>query len=357
MDFKDIKVAEILKIEDVELYRTKQEKATRLERGTLILLYCEQYNWYILKINDWKYGLHKDIPVLASTQENNSIRSYVVADLDGYFVVKINNCLYKDLDRLDAILKHNTQYASKENANGHGLPVEVNHNTVKVKRIMSEGNALAPAQPFNAAHTVYTGGKKARESIISTAEVISVNLEKFSDYLQKDVLPKREEKKIDPKTMSRMNWLNSVTGTINSASTFYIKGLMSASKYVAQKIETKCEKKKFEGEVAQIQHEHEKNMQAKKNEEVEFSGSIVHATVHAGIGLWHGMVEALDIIRQGFTKATTDAITHSYGEGAGELFEAGVGVVGNIGLPGARYLKVANKINNVTKVAGKYAKA
>jgi len=350
MDFKNIKVTEVLRVENVELYRTLHEKATRLQRGDMVLLYCQEYDWYIIKINDWNYGLNKEIPLLASNQESDSIRAYVLADVDGYFVIKISNGLFGDLDRLDAILKQNTQFAYKEGANGHGLPVEVNHETVRVKRVMSEGVAENPDAPFNLAHTIYKGGKSVKEGIINTAEVVSVNLEKFGDYLQKDVLPKREEKKINPKTLSRMNWVNSATGMVNSASTFYIQGLMSLSRSIAQKLEAKFEKKKHDQEVAKIKEDHEKNMTQKK-EEYEFTGNVIHASIHAGLGLWHGMVEALDIMRQGFTKTTTDVITHSYGQGAGELFEAGVGIVGNVGLPGARYFKAANRINNVVKVA------
>jgi len=350
MDFKDIKVTEILKIEDVELYHTHGDKAERLQKGALSLLYAEEYNWYILKINEWNYGLNKDIPLLASNQEKDAIRAYVLADLEGYFVIKILGGTYGNLDRLDTILKQSTQFAHKEGAEGHGLPVSIEHGALKVKRIMSEGDALHSAEPFSVAHTVYSGGKAARGMMINTAEIVSVGLVKFGDYLQTNVLPKQQEKKIDPKTVKRMNWVNSATGMANSMSTFYIKGLMNFSKSIAQKIEAKFEKKKFEKEVAQIQAEHEQNMMQKKQpEDVRFTGNVIHASLHAGIGLWHGMVEALDIIREGFTKATTGVVTHSYGQGAGELFEAGVGIVGNVGLPGKRYFKIANRINNLTK--------
>lgn len=350
MDFKDIKVIEILRIEEVELYRTHEDKANCLQKGPLSLLYSEEYNWYILKINEWNYGLNKDIPLLASDQEKDAIRAYVLADIDGYFVIKIESGTYGDLDRLDIILKQHTQFAYKEGPDGHGLPVSIEHGAVKVKRVMSEGEVHSSNEPFSVAHTVYSGGKAAREMVVNTAEVISVGLVKFGDYLQTNVLPKQQEKKIDPKTMKRMNWINSATGMANSMSTFYIKGLMNLSKSIAQKIEAKFEKKKFEKEVAQIQAEHEQNMmQNKKPEDVNFTGNVFHASLHAGIGLWHGMAEALDIIREGFTKATTGVITHSYGQGAGELFEAGVGIVGNVGLPGKRYFKIANRINNLSK--------
>jgi len=349
MDFKNINVTEVLRIENVELYRTKDEKATRLQHGDLSILYAPDYSWYILKINGWNYGLNKDIPLLASNQERDTIRAYVLADIDGYFVIKIANGHYGDLEKLDTILKQNTQFAYKEGVNGHGMPIEVENGTIKVKRIMSEGDINTKNEPFNLAHTVYTGGKSAKGMMINTAEIISVGLENFGNYLQSNVLPKQEEKKINPKTMSRLNWVNSATSMVGTASTFYIKGLMSLSKSIAQRLETKFEKKKFEKEVVQIQAEHEKNMTQQKREEVMFTGNIVHASIHAGIGLWHGMAEALDIIREGFTKATTGVVTHSYGQGAGELFEAGIGIVGNVGLPGSRYIKMANKVTKFTK--------
>jgi len=296
MDFKNIRVTEVLRIDDVELYHTKKDKAVCLQKGSLLLLYSEEHNWHILKINEWNYGLNKDIPLLVSDREENMIRAYVLADVEGYFVIKVASGRYADLDRLDAIFKQNTQFAYKEGVDGHGLPIEVDNGTIKIKRIVSDSSAQAQNEPWTLAHTIYTGGKSAKGMMLNTAEVISVGLGKFGNYLQSNVLPKQEEKKINPGTMKKMNWLNSATGTVNSMSTFYIKGLMSLSNSIAQKIEAKFEKKKFEKEVEKIQHEHEKNM-TQRREETRFTGSVAHAAIHAGIGLWHGMAEALDIIR------------------------------------------------------------
>jgi len=40
-----------------------------------------------------------------------------------------------------------------------------------------------------------------------------------------------------------------------------------------------------------------------------------------------------------FTSTTSGLVTHKYGDAAGEVFRAGMGVAGNVGLPGTKFFK------------------
>jgi len=109
---------------------------------------------------------------------------------------------------------------------------------------------------------------------------------------------------------------------------------------IAQKIEMKFEKMKNERDTEKLQEK------IPKIETViiepEDPVSLPYAAVHCAITIWQGMIQALDILREGFTESAGELVVHRYGVAAGELFKAGAGVVGNINLPGKRFLKVVN---------------
>jgi hypothetical protein len=328
MDFQHINVCEVLKINNVELYKTHKDLSTLLTKGTLYVLYSQEYNWFILKINDFNYGLAKNLPVLASSQEKGAARAYVLVNMDGYYVIKVlTPPPLEDLYKLENILQNETKFAFKEDPHGDGFPIKLEKGIVRVKEITPQERTMEETKTSDTAQYIYKGGKMARKIMISSAEVISKGMNKLGGYVQTNYLTKREEKKINPKTLSRMSLVNSATGMVNSMSTAYIKGLMSLGQTIAQKLERKLEKKKMESESNNIQDQQKE------------TGGIGHAVAYSAITVWLGMAEALDIIREGFTETTTNLVSHQYGPAAGELFQTGIGIIGNVGLPGKKFFK------------------
>jgi len=328
MDFQHINVSEVLRIDNVELYKTHKDLSTLLTKGTLYVLYSQDYNWFILKINDFNYGLAKNLPVLASSQERGAARAYVLVNMDGYYVIKILTAPPQEaLNRLENILQHETKFAYKEGPDGDGLPIQLEKGIVKVKQITPQEEKMEETKTSDTAQFIYQGGKKARSMMISSAVAVSKGMNKLGSFVQTKYLTKKEEKKIDPKTISKLAFVNSATGMVNSMSTAYIKGLMSLGQTIAQKLERKLEKKKVESNIAHPQDQ---------RKEV---GGVGHAVAHSAITVWLGMAEALDIIREGFSETTTTLVSHQYGPAAGELFKAGIGIIENVGLPGKKFFK------------------
>jgi len=68
-------------------------------------------------------------------------------------------------------------------------------------------------------------------------------------------------------------------------------------------------------------------------------GTVGHAAIHSVFTIWSGMVEALDVLREGITETTSTLVTHKYGADAGDVFRSGVGIVTNVGLPGTKLFK------------------
>jgi hypothetical protein len=328
MDFQHINVSEILRINNVELYKTHKDLSTLLTKGTLFLLYSQEYNWFILKINDFNYGLAKNLPVLASSQEKGAAHAYVLANMDGYYVIKVlTPPPQEDLNKLENILQHETKFAYKEGPRGDGLPIKLEKGIVRVNQITPQEKKMEETKTPDTAQYIYKGGKMARNIMISSAETISKGMNKLGGYVQTNYLTKREEKKINPNTISKMAFVNSATGMVNSMSTAYIKGLMSLGQTIAQKLEKKLEKKKMESDSNDFQDQQKE------------TGGIGHAVAHSAITVWLGMAEALDIIREGFTETTTTLVSHQYGPAAGELFKSGIGIIENVGLPGKKFFK------------------
>jgi len=272
-------------------------------------------------------------------------RAYVLLNKDSYYVIKIAIASDIDLNRLDDILKENSEFACKEGPMGEGLPIELARGEVRVKKIAPSSNGNTS---FNLAHFIYDGGKTVRQFMIGTAESIAGGMKKVGGHIEDTyIVEKAEQVPVTPKTMGRLAMLNSATGMVSSMSTFYIKGLMSLSQTIAQKIEMVFEKKKYEKDLDEIKKKEElRSQNIAMDVEEERSGNVALAAVHSAISVFHGMVEALDIITTGFSTTTSGIVSSKYGPLAGEVFKAGVGVVGTAvpSIPGTRYLKYARRL-------------
>jgi len=205
--------------------------------------------------------------------------------------------------------------------------IEIKEGGVKIRRSISEGQKEVKPQGLTTAHIVYNGGKAAKSGLVSSAKVISEGITKLGGYIQENYLEKQEEMKIDPKTMSRMSLVNSATGMVSSVGSFYVRGLTTVGNWIAKKIEPKFEQKKLEAE------------QKEQTQVQKPSGTLGQAAIHSTVTIWGGMIEALDIIREGITETTSSMVTHKYGSAAGEVFRSGIGIATNVGLPGHKLFK------------------
>lgn len=224
MNSPAMETTELLRIDNVELYQTKNEYGALIDKGTLLLLYVQDFDWFIIKINEFQYGLSKNIPVLASHHENDSLATYVFVGTEGYYIVKIPTVSRKeDLETFEEILKHNTQFTHREGLADEGLPVEIKEGGVKIRRSVSEGQKKEEPQDFNAAFFVYNGGKATKSAMIGSARVLSSGISKLGEIIQSNYLGERQEMQIDPKTMSRVALVNSATGILSSVGSLYVR--------------------------------------------------------------------------------------------------------------------------------------
>jgi len=221
MDFKQIDAVEILKIDNAELYYTQKAQGKLVTKGSLFLLYSQQHNWFILKINDFTYGLHKSIPILASRREPEALRAYVLVDVEGYFVIKVTDTFdHEDLERLEYVLKENTQFAYKEgNDSQEGFPVQVGDGVVNLKTVTVDKRR---SDPQDTAQWLYEGGKTLKKTMIDTAETVSIGMNRLGTYIKTNHL-KKDEVEISPQTVSKVSFLNSATGMVAATSTLYVK--------------------------------------------------------------------------------------------------------------------------------------
>jgi len=331
MDLSNLNVTQLLEIDNVELYQVKNGHGSIIDKGNLMVLYSQDFDWFLLKINEFNYGLAKNIPVLASRNEEGALATYVFTNPQGYYAIKVaETSSAKDLDIFEQILKQNTQFNYKEGITDEGLPIEVKEGNIQMRRCVSEGSKSQEPAPegFNAATMVYQGGKTTKKMIVSSAQAVSSGILKIGDYIKNNHLGPQEEMKVDPKTMSRVQMVNSATGILSSVGSFYIRGLTALGNWLANKIEPKFEQKKEDAE-----QKEEQTTQSKP------SGTIGHAAIHSAVSIWGGMVEALDIIREGITETTSSMVTHKYGNDAGQVFRSGIGIATNVGLPGHKLFK------------------
>jgi len=341
MDFKHISVAEVLSIDNVELYQTSGHSGSLITKGTLYLLYSQEYDWYILKVNDFNYGISKKVPVLASSHERGAVRAYVVPNPQGYFVIKVTAAVTQEnLNNFENILKNVTEFGYKEGQGSEGLPVKLGNQTVTVKEEAMNEVQTGERPQTNAAHIIYNGGKSTKKLIVSTAQGISNGITRLGGHFQNNIAEKPEEAQIKPKTANRLALLTSATGMVSSTSTIYMKGLTSLGNWIGQKIETKFEKKTAEKEAAKMHSNNANRPTQTQQTQPEGVMGVGYATIYSAISIWQGMVEALDIIRGGITETASGLVASKYGPVAGEVLRAGLSVAGNAAIPGSRFLKM-----------------
>lgn len=220
MDFKQLSVTQVLDIDHVEVYQTHSHSGDLITQGTLSILYSSQHNWYILRVNNFNYGISKRIPVLASSQERGSIRAYVFPNPQGYLVIKVTRAQSMDhIEELENILKSTTELAWKE---GQGLPVRLDGQTVTVKRGAAPEDEVEDQRQTTAAHIIYKGGKATRRMIVDAAQGISNGITRLGSHYQNQNETKTDGVLTDPKKASRLALFNSATGMAASTSTSYV---------------------------------------------------------------------------------------------------------------------------------------
>jgi len=261
---------------------------------------------------------------LASAGEEGAIRTYVFQGPDGYYIIKIRNFTSAhELERFESILQQNTQFAFKNPEEAAKVPEKTDEGTLCIRRSVSEGQKKVEPQGFNTAHFIYNGGKTTKSVVVGSAHAVSKGISRMGTFVQNNLLGKQEEMAINPSTKNRVAFVHKVSGMLPSAGGFFVRGLTSLGGWLTRKIEPKFEEKKHDAEV---------------NEQLENKpcGSIGQAALHSVVTVWSGMVEALDIIREGITDTTTSLVTHKYGTDAEQVFRSGIGIVTNVGLPGSK---------------------
>lgn len=119
MNSDSLSVTHTLTIDQVELYTTINSTLKLATKGPLNLLYIQAYNCFILQINDFRYCLYETIPILVSLQETHCIRSYVIPNVNGNYIIKVTTTSnLKVLDDLESIFSKHSSLVYKAKRNG-----------------------------------------------------------------------------------------------------------------------------------------------------------------------------------------------------------------------------------------------
>jgi len=85
-----------LEIEGVKINEIQGSKSTFVTKGNLEICYSPEYDRFVLRLNNFKYALSKNIPVTALFAPR-SFRAYTFPTTNGHYIVKLKSMTYPAL--------------------------------------------------------------------------------------------------------------------------------------------------------------------------------------------------------------------------------------------------------------------
>jgi len=101
------KAADVLFFKNAELERNLDYQKLFVDMGMLQILYFEEYNQFVLSLNDWKYPLLKSLPIIYSEYNSCGPITLIFPAHNGFFFLKITKIKNVSvLKNLETILAH-----------------------------------------------------------------------------------------------------------------------------------------------------------------------------------------------------------------------------------------------------------
>jgi len=110
-----VKGTEVLFFQDAQIEKVKGSSTSFASIGTLSVLYFNDYNRYVLQINDWKYPLLRRLPIIAADKNELAHRTYILPALNGFtFILKLNKIPnVQALANFESVLTNNSNFSYK----------------------------------------------------------------------------------------------------------------------------------------------------------------------------------------------------------------------------------------------------
>jgi len=105
----------VLTFDGVELYRVRNDKVTFETIGTLRVVYFPDYFQFVLYLNDWRYVLLKELPILKYCTNCSDSNVYYFKSKDAIVYVKFPQVFpVESIQNFDTILEHNSVLLKNE---------------------------------------------------------------------------------------------------------------------------------------------------------------------------------------------------------------------------------------------------
>jgi len=102
---------EVLSFDDVELEKTIGSKHSFATIGTLNVLYFKEYSVFLLCLNNWKYVLLHNLPIIKASQNYIEPIVYVLPIDDGFFTLKFTKIAHIEaVQNFEIILGRNCAF-------------------------------------------------------------------------------------------------------------------------------------------------------------------------------------------------------------------------------------------------------
>lgn len=230
-----LKVSCTLTIESVELYVSRSSSVKLATKGTLNVLMINEYNSLILQVNDFRYSLNENIPILVSTKEKNAIRSYVLPNMNGFYIIKVTTTSnLKVLDDLELILRENCNLAYKSRDDGRDLDIstqgtDLDDIQVNIDEVGSPNVPSIRPQSLSVGASTETKSPKKKKSFLSLFSRKSKKANTGQDggkYMEES---QKKKKKNDPFDRQMTEEV------ISMMDKEYVQGLIMAGKTIGDK--------------------------------------------------------------------------------------------------------------------------
>jgi hypothetical protein len=289
MSSETVDAKPLLSIPEAFLYEVKENNPVLIAQGPLVIFQIDSMEGFILQVGEhYSYSVLKDMPVLASSNEEGALRSYVLSNVDNYIIIRIVSVPDKKLlENLEVFFAQNTKFAEKGELHGAVVP-------------KPEGQEVQPSQEsakWTFSWLIYKGGEVIKDVIIAGAELVARGINAGGEYIQNNYL-KKENIEISETTMKALQYAGTATGWVLKFKRSKVQQLINYGKRVM--INT-----------------------AKKRTQIDPNGvdgikQIGSATIYGLLSIYEGMMDALDIIQdKGIHETTAKMFGHRYGERVG----------------------------------------
>jgi hypothetical protein len=295
MDSDSLQVSIALTIENAELYTTLSNSVKLATQGVLNLLYVSTYNCFILQINDFRYSLCENIPILVSRNEQNAIRSYVLPNMSSYYIIKVTSvsCL-QTLESLETIFKKHSRLAYKDQDETNDT--DMNNDIMDLDDVLVgiEDEKPSDKEKKSKKMSSPTSTKEGK-----TAKKCSIFSSLFCKSSKKDLQRKYEEKNQEPKTYNNgtttLKALGVTTEIVSAMNKEYIQALIMSAKTIGH-------------EISKTLEEHSHVVKRASSKDVDMLRLIEDTKLNGSAKIYTGMDEALSMISNSWVSMGKNSI-------------------------------------------------